>query len=217
MLAIENQTTMRYKAHQIYHIFNQGNNREITFRDRSDYLNFLKRVRRFLYPNANILAYCLMPNHFHLQILPKPEGLVDSKVGRPIIHLRKPNFTPIPNTDDSPYQQVLSHQIGLLLSSYTKSINKKYNRSGSLWRSRTKSKDGWIEAFITEDYKSSNMGFHFKSEYVFSCFKYIHENPLKAGLVQEALDWEFSSAKDYAGLRNGTLCNIALGNELGLR
>jgi len=30
---------------------------------------------------------------------------------------------------------------------------------------------------------------------------------VKAGLVKKAEDWKFSSAKDFAGLRNGTLCN----------
>jgi len=29
----------------------------------------------------------------------------------------------------------------------------------------------------------------------------------KAGLVKQDIDWEYSSAKDYAGLRNGTLIN----------
>lgn len=29
---------------------------------------------------------------------------------------------------------------------------------------------------------------------------------MKADLVQKIEDWEFSSYRDYAGLRNGTLC-----------
>ncbi|PZF73973.1 hypothetical protein DN068_06445 [Taibaiella soli] len=36
---------------------------------------------------------------------------------------------------------------------------------------------------------------------------YIHQNPIRAGLVNRLEDWEYSSFKDYAGLRNGTLCN----------
>ena len=38
-------------------------------------------------------------------------------------------------------------------------------------------------------------------------FHYIHQNPFKAGLVKRMEDWEFSSFRDYVGLRNGTLCN----------
>ncbi len=28
---------------------------------------------------------------------------------------------------------------------------------------------------------------------------YIHENPIKAGFVTEAVDWKYSSARNYAG------------------
>ena len=39
------------------------------------------------------------------------------------------------------------------------------------------------------------------------CFNYIHQNPVKANLVKNEVDWEFSSAIDYFGLRNGKLIN----------
>ena len=32
---------------------------------------------------------------------------------------------------------------------------------------------------------------------------YIHNNPIKAGLVMQAVDWPYSSARAYAGLPNG--------------
>ena len=38
-------------------------------------------------------------------------------------------------------------------------------------------------------------------------FDYIHKNPVKAKLVKNDIDWEFSSAIDYAGIRNGNLIN----------
>lgn len=46
------------------------------------------------------------------------------------------------------------------------------------------------------------------------CLKYIHQNPLKAGLVQDMNDWAFSSFQDYAGICNGSLCNQTLANQL---
>lgn len=46
------------------------------------------------------------------------------------------------------------------------------------------------------------------NDYYTNCFYYIHLNPFAAGLVTKAEDWPFSSCKDYAGLRNGTLINI---------
>ena len=36
---------------------------------------------------------------------------------------------------------------------------------------------------------------------------YIYQNPLLANHTTRLADWNFSSWPDYAGLRNGTLCN----------
>lgn len=44
-------------------------------------------------------------------------------------------------------------------------------------------------------------------DYPFICFHYIHQNPLKARLVKRMEDWEMSSFRDYAGLRDNTLVN----------
>ena len=32
-------------------------------------------MRKYLLPNADVLGYCLMPNHFHWLIVPKPRGI----------------------------------------------------------------------------------------------------------------------------------------------
>ena len=79
----------------------------------------------------------------------------------------------------------------MLLSSYTQAINKQNNRSGSLFQQNTKAK------VIV---KGNNL-------YDFLCFHYIHQNPMKAKLVKKMEDWNYSSFKDYCGLREGTLCN----------
>jgi putative transposase len=44
-------------------------------------------------------------------------------------------------------------------------------------------------------------------------FHYIHQNPVKAGLVKKMEEWEFSSFRDYLGLRDETLCNTKLTQE----
>ena len=81
-----------------------------------------------------------------------------------------------------------------LLSSYTKAINLQEKRTGSLFQQNSKSK--CLTALT--NYKTNNYGF--------VCFNYIHQNPVKAGLANNLDDWEFSSFRDYAGLRNGTMC-----------
>ena len=46
--------------------------------------------------------------------------------------------------------------------------------------------------------------------YGFIALHYIHQNPLRAGLVHQLEDWKFSSFPDYAGRRDGTICNKEL-------
>ena len=92
----------------------------------------------------------------------------------------------------------LSNGIRVLLSSYASAINKQQQTSGSLFRQKTKAK-------LLEN-GSAN--------YTFTAFHYIHQNPLEAGLVQSLNDWEYSSFKDYTGIRKGTLCNKQLAKQL---
>ena len=94
--------------------------------------------------------------------------------------------------------QKLSFAIGNLTSSYSKAINKQQNRKGVLFAHKTKAK------MLNEA----------KNDYLLSCFMYIHQNPYLAKLVDKIEDWEFSSFRDYAGLRDGKLPNMELGLEM---
>jgi len=85
-----------------------------------------------------------------------------------------------------------------LLSSYTQGINIQQNRTGNLFQQKTKVK------CVSEG----------DEHYGYTTFQYIHQNPYKAKLVTKIEDWEFSSFVDYAGLRNGKICNIELGTLL---
>jgi putative transposase len=53
----------------IYHVFSRGSNRRAIYRYDSDHVDFLdclaRVVRRY---ELACLAYCLMPNHFHLML-----------------------------------------------------------------------------------------------------------------------------------------------------
>jgi putative transposase len=44
-----------------------------------------------------------------------------------------------------------------------------------------------------------------ETDYLIHLCRYIHLNPVKAKLVQQPEEWEFSSYLEYAGLRSGTL------------
>lgn len=149
---------------QLYHIYNRGNNSQLIFYSEKNYLFFIKKLRVHLSKHLEILAYTLMPNHFHL--------LVSTKR----------NFD----------QKAYSNDLRVLLSSYTRAINKQERRTGSLFQQNTKSKSLRVDQ---------------DGNYPFTCFHYIHQNPMKAGMVVKMEDWSYSSFLDFIGKRNGTLCN----------
>jgi putative transposase len=92
-----------------------------------------------------------------------------------------------------------------LLSSYTRIYNNRYNQSGSIFRQKTKNKSlSELQKLVLPNDNR---------DYYFSCFHYIHQNPLRPGLVEKLEDWEFSSFKDFAGLRNGTLADKLLATK----
>lgn len=172
---------MQFESNRIYHIYNRGNNRQKIFFSRENYLHFLRKIRDKIKPHCEILAYCLMPNHFHLMILTNENSVKKVTVGK----------------DE---RNVISEAIRLILSSYTQSINKQEGRTGSLFTQNTNAKE---LAAIEIDFEITQ-----------TCFNYIHQNPYVALLVNKMEDWEFSSFKDYIGLRNGTLCNQKLTKEI---
>jgi len=68
---------MKYLAGYYYHVYNRGCNRERIFANDGSYLFLLRRAKRFLreYP-LTVIAYCLMPNHYHFLFRPEEDGSV---------------------------------------------------------------------------------------------------------------------------------------------
>ena len=200
---------MNFEKGYIYHIFNQGNNHRNIFFNRDNYLFFLRKINTYVSPYADVLAWCLMPNHFHLMVLVNELDLGVTIWGA--TSSRTPNNELI----DSKNKTIsLNHSIGIILSSYTKAVNLQENTTGSLFRKRTKAEcvncpNGVTPSFIGNTINITNP----EKQYPQICFNYIHKNPTKAKLVTKDTDWEFSSAKDYAGLRNGKLVNINVAEE----
>ncbi len=181
---------MEFNANHLYHVYNHGNNREPLFFNSGNYLYFLEKVNRHVKPFCHILAWCLMPNHFHFLIGTDSRSIAMRRVG---------------NVEMSE----LSNGFRILESSYTKGVNRQQNRSGSLFRQHTKAKCLTDEAF---DFlaEPSALAPDFFNPYPLVCFHYIHQNPERAGLVVNGTDWEYSSLRDYLGLRGGKLCNFDL-------
>ena len=58
-----------------YHVLNRGNGRRRIFHKDGDYAAFVKLLREAGERTpVRLLAYCLMPNHFHLALWPRDDG-----------------------------------------------------------------------------------------------------------------------------------------------
>ena len=62
---------MDFAEGHIYHVYNRGNNSQTVFFTHENYLFFLEKLRKYILQHADVLAWCLMPNHFHLMIAVK--------------------------------------------------------------------------------------------------------------------------------------------------
>ena len=105
----------------IYHIYNRGNNQQKIFFNDENYFYFLRKCHLYLKPISNILAWCLMPNHFHFLIDVTEKSIEPVKSGGIIM-------------------PAISNGFRLLQSSYAKGVNIQQGRSGNLFQQKTKAK-----------------------------------------------------------------------------
>ncbi|MCX6198837.1 MAG: transposase [Bacteroidetes bacterium] len=159
----------------VFHIYNRGNQRQQIFFTEANYQYFLQKMANALLPHADLLAYCLMPNHFHwlVQIKSDSEG-------------------------SNIYAANFSKAMAILLRSYARAMQRQQGFTGSLFQQNSKSK-----ILTTEND-------------VLTCFNYIHQNPVKASLVQKANAWEYSSIGEYLKLSGINFCNNPLLYNLAL-
>ena len=55
----------------IYHVINRGNGEQVVFQKDKDYESFVNLMKEAKIRYAiKIFAYCLMPNHFHIVVMP---------------------------------------------------------------------------------------------------------------------------------------------------
>ncbi|HEX5026332.1 MAG TPA: hypothetical protein VFV68_13720, partial [Agriterribacter sp.] len=145
--------SMHFEPDTIYHIYNRGNRQQTIFFNRENYIYFLEKVRKYIAPCSDILCWCLMPNHFHFLVHTNEHSC--SVISKSVIPT-----------------QIPTENIRLLLSSYTKGIQKQEHFSGNLFQQKTKAKP------VT----ALNGG------YALTAFNYIHQNPYNAKLVKKMED-----------------------------
>jgi putative transposase len=136
---------------QIYHILNRGNGRNEVFHKNGDFKAFIELLResknRY---SVDILAYCVMPNHFHFLLRPR-------------------------------YATHLSAMMQWLMTSHVRGYHTHYGSCGHIWGGRYKS-------FIVQE-----------NRYLLTIIRYIESNPVRAGLVRSASEWNWSSFRERIG------------------
>jgi REP element-mobilizing transposase RayT len=146
-----------FAADQYYHIYNRGAGKGLLFFNSGNYEYCLRLVKRYQQRyGVTVIAYCLMPNHYHFLLRQE--------------------------TDEP-----LSRFVNVLFNAYVQAVNKQQNRQGTLFEGRFR--HVWVE----------------QEEYLVHLCRYIHLNPLKAGLVSRLEDWPYSNYLEWVGLRPGTL------------
>ena len=130
-----------------YHIYNRGNNKQYIFFEEENYYYFLRLIEKYLCTISELYAYCLLPNHYHLLLR------INDACQKP------------------------SQAFSNLMNAYTKAINKRFNRTGSLFQKPFKR--------IRVDSENS----------LINLILYIQNNPQNHNLVDRFEAYKFSSYK----------------------
>jgi REP element-mobilizing transposase RayT len=100
-----------------YHIFNRGVNKENIFFEECNYPFFLDLMKKHIEPVADLFAFCLLKNHFHLLVRIKAEEEISTE-------------QIVPQTVNQNPSACFSN----FFNAYAKAINKAYSRTGSLFQ-----------------------------------------------------------------------------------
>ncbi|MCU4166471.1 transposase [Carboxylicivirga caseinilyticus] len=110
------KTTTPILPGKYYHIFNRGSNKKAIFYSTANYHYFLKLIDKNLHKHVDILAYCLLFNHFHLIIRTKD----------------------LNNENESGYRKRITSHFKSLFVSYAMSINKQEGFVSNLFDAKFK-------------------------------------------------------------------------------
>ncbi len=66
------QRKITFNSGECYHVYNKSINNEIIFKTHDNYIYLIEKIQKYCKSlNIEIIAYCLMPNHFHFLLQQK--------------------------------------------------------------------------------------------------------------------------------------------------
>lgn len=182
-----------------YHIYNRGINGCNLFYEEKNYHYFLEKYAHYMSGVLDTFAYCLMPNHFHLLVRVKDfntalnlTGLEDrSGLTTNLKDVENPTgFKNLSGLDKSGLHhpdKFVSKKFSDMFNSYTKSINKAQQRTGSLFETPFRRIAVESDAYFT------------------SLLWYIHYNPQKHGFVADFRDYAYTSFHSHVSSKQSKL------------
>lgn len=143
-----------------HHVTQRGNRRGQVFFSDDDRRTYLSWMREYaMESGAEVVAYCLMPNHVHLVLVPATSESLHLTLRR--LHQR-----------------------------YAQRINRLHGWHGHLWQGR---------------YFASALD----DPYFWAAIRYVELNPVRAGLVERAEAYPWSSARAHCGLQADAMLDVA--------
>jgi len=192
-------TTRQFDVDSYYHIYNRGVEKRDIFIDDEDRVVFLSMLKRHLspeiykdssgrpytqYPEIELLAFCLMNNHYHLLIFQKDDPQAFSKFLR---------------------------SIG---TAYTGYFNRKYKRVGHLFQERFKASKISNDVYLQHISRYIHLNPSQPFDYKWSSLAYYLEQKSADWLHPERLLEGFHSPKEYEQFIQDYTANKKILDEL---
>lgn len=174
---------------QIFHVYNQTNNKEDMFKNDWDRWKFLNNLKLFIAPFAHIFAYNLMRNHFHLliEVFDKEQFL--KSCPKQYIEFLPDGCRALVLEDTDNMEKILSNRFASLFKGYAGSFNYWKNRSGNFFH-----RPFCRKKIHSEDY--------FKQ-----ATYYIHANSIRHNITKKILDYEWTSFH-FVAANNSSLLSL---------
>ncbi len=167
---------------KIYHVYNHANGFELLFEENYCYEVFIMKLERFIMPYADVLAFCFIPNHFHLVLRIRSE----QEIAKYLLLMHQSKTRPFNRTvipvrlyQLKEPEKFFRRRFSDFFNSFTRHTNLVRKRKGSL--------------FI-KSYKFKLVETHLYLKYL---IYYVHLNPVKHGLRKSVRDWQWSSYRSY--------------------
>ena len=159
----------------VFHVYNQTNNKELLFLTDDDRFRFLRNLKRFVCPFADVLAYNLLSNHFHILLESITKGELLSRMTPHYVNELPLVCKKLVDCEDDNMDLVLKNRFTAMLAGYATYFNMRYKRKGNFLHRPFCRK--WIHS----------------SSYLAKAAYYIHFNAVRHGLCEHLLDHQWTS------------------------